>query len=80
MNGTVTAGFFQHIYRDISRKTTTHARHLPHWISTLFIRPMAQQGTDLHLESSQSQAGTLAIFTQAGAGIHSPQGYVCKSH
>lgn len=79
VNGTVTAGFFS-IFRDISHKTITHARHLLHWISTLFVRPMAQQGTDVHLESSESQAGTLATFTQAGAGILSPQGYVCKSH
>lgn len=49
-------------------------------ISALFVRPTAQQGTDSHLESSQSQAGTSATFTRAGAGSHSPRGYVCKSH
>lgn len=51
----VTAGFFN-MFRGISPRTTTHARHLQQWImiSTLFVRPTAQQGSDLHLESSQS--------------------------
>lgn len=42
------------MFREIPPRTTTHARHDPlQWImiSPLFVRPRAQQGTDLHLES-----------------------------
>lgn len=44
------------------------------------VRPRALRGTDLHLESSQSQAGTSATTTGAGAASSSPQGYVCQSY
>lgn len=80
MNGTVTAGFFS-MFREISPKTTTYARQLLQWIiiSTVLLDPW-HNGTDLHLESSQSQEGTSATFTRAGPEIHSPQGYISKSH
>lgn len=46
------------MFRQIAPRTTTQARHDPlQWIiiSPVFVRPRAQQGTDLHLESKAPQ-------------------------